>query len=460
MELHRATCHTHISNSNRHRTEEPRSPAAAMATAGTHRQREDGEGERGERDNAAVGGIGDTGGNRAVEVDSGISGEYSMVLDSRRQQQRQQQQQLPSPSSTTTTATAAAGPPTPTGAPPAATTPDDNHWACPRCTLHNPLTSNSCDVCLYHRPNESGWVDVSNNIRNRGVSNNEGINVPGQRSNVTITEVDPRAVGRALDVAGWSIFGGLVGGPIGALVAGGTSAVVNGIQHRWQQRRGDDTAAAPASDGNSNDRVGGHRHRRRPWFTVTTSSTTTTPWGGTSMSVTSNASGRRQTVTIRDRDMGGNGAASQIALDRMSPADRRILQMIMANAVRRGSVAAPANAPGTARHMTVDELFSQFGFPNGGEDDDDATGRRRNMGAPPELVNRCTELRTLETQKSLEGLTENQKTCNICLEEFTEGDEMRMMNYCSHAFHRECIDRWLGQVAACPICKHDLNSEG
>ncbi|NWU71385.1 RNF43 ligase, partial [Pterocles burchelli] len=41
--------------------------------------------------------------------------------------------------------------------------------------------------------------------------------------------------------------------------------------------------------------------------------------------------------------------------------------------------------------------------------------------------------------------------CAICLEEFSEGQELRIIS-CSHEFHRECVDPWLQQHHTCPLC--------
>ncbi|KAG0217751.1 hypothetical protein B0O80DRAFT_435808 [Mortierella sp. GBAus27b] len=46
-------------------------------------------------------------------------------------------------------------------------------------------------------------------------------------------------------------------------------------------------------------------------------------------------------------------------------------------------------------------------------------------------------------------------TCAICIEEFVEGDEVRILP-CHHDFHSECIDPWLTRKSAtCPLCKYE-----
>jgi hypothetical protein len=44
--------------------------------------------------------------------------------------------------------------------------------------------------------------------------------------------------------------------------------------------------------------------------------------------------------------------------------------------------------------------------------------------------------------------------CAVCLEDFAEGNTMRLLN-CKHRFHKHCIDQWLHRVATCPICQRD-----
>lgn len=75
-------------------------------------------------------------------------------------------------------------------------------------------------------------------------------------------------------------------------------------------------------------------------------------------------------------------------------------------------------------------------------------------------------------QYSKESLKENQEfkeqpehdqkdqiqddVCSICLEEFTEGEDIRRINSCEHVFHPHCIERWLSNHINCPYCRNDI----
>lgn len=43
--------------------------------------------------------------------------------------------------------------------------------------------------------------------------------------------------------------------------------------------------------------------------------------------------------------------------------------------------------------------------------------------------------------------------CPICLAEFVEGDEIRVLPTCGHGFHVDCVDMWLGSHSSCPSCR-------
>lgn len=49
----------------------------------------------------------------------------------------------------------------------------------------------------------------------------------------------------------------------------------------------------------------------------------------------------------------------------------------------------------------------------------------------------------------------NSMTCPICQEEMVEGRRV----ICGHAFHMECIKRWVEQQQVCPICRQSLFKE-
>lgn len=43
--------------------------------------------------------------------------------------------------------------------------------------------------------------------------------------------------------------------------------------------------------------------------------------------------------------------------------------------------------------------------------------------------------------------------CAVCLADYLEEDTLRILPFCGHSFHATCIDIWLYQHTACPICR-------
>ncbi|KAK1420014.1 hypothetical protein QVD17_29516 [Tagetes erecta] len=50
--------------------------------------------------------------------------------------------------------------------------------------------------------------------------------------------------------------------------------------------------------------------------------------------------------------------------------------------------------------------------------------------------------------------------CAVCLCEFTEHENLRLLPVCSHAFHTHCIDTWLLSNSTCPLCRGTLFTPG
>lgn len=46
--------------------------------------------------------------------------------------------------------------------------------------------------------------------------------------------------------------------------------------------------------------------------------------------------------------------------------------------------------------------------------------------------------------------------CAVCLTEFEDGEILRMLPKCNHAFHPDCIGGWLVSHSTCPVCRADL----
>lgn len=48
------------------------------------------------------------------------------------------------------------------------------------------------------------------------------------------------------------------------------------------------------------------------------------------------------------------------------------------------------------------------------------------------------------------------RDCPVCLAEFRQGETLRRLDACGHAFHQECIDAWLARNVSCPVCRTTL----
>lgn len=57
---------------------------------------------------------------------------------------------------------------------------------------------------------------------------------------------------------------------------------------------------------------------------------------------------------------------------------------------------------------------------------------------------------------SLRGSKEGLE-CAVCLSRFEDSDILRLLPNCNHAFHMNCIDRWLDGHSSCPLCRHKLD---
>lgn len=51
----------------------------------------------------------------------------------------------------------------------------------------------------------------------------------------------------------------------------------------------------------------------------------------------------------------------------------------------------------------------------------------------------------------------SKSTCVICMNDFEEGDEMRVLP-CKHQFHKGCVDNWLKVKRQCPLCRGDIGT--
>ena len=135
------------------------------------------------------------------------------------------------------------------------------------------------------------------------------------------------------------------------------------------------------------------------------------------------------------------------------------------NASRHLDVESILNLPTTTYRADSNSISSKESLDGqivvGGNDDDDDDEVQNEAGWSWTIVPPAED----KTDTAQSGRTGPQKkdqshACVICLEEFQEGDRLRVLP-CDHSFHVGCIDRWLSGSSSfeecytngCPTCK-------
>ncbi|KAJ1254434.1 hypothetical protein BS78_K062900 [Paspalum vaginatum] len=74
----------------------------------------------------------------------------------------------------------------------------------------------------------------------------------------------------------------------------------------------------------------------------------------------------------------------------------------------------------------------------------------------------CKRARLSASDDAVRGLPEARAggagECAVCLQDFGAEDTLRAMP-CAHAFHQDCILRWLRVNHVCPLCRHALPTQ-
>lgn len=71
---------------------------------------------------------------------------------------------------------------------------------------------------------------------------------------------------------------------------------------------------------------------------------------------------------------------------------------------------------------------------------------------------RSADIAALPTRKVKENDNMGEQTkCAICLEAFTDGDELKTLP-CLHIYHQKCIEQWLPLDNSCPVCKTPIGN--
>ncbi|KAJ1258617.1 hypothetical protein BS78_10G089900 [Paspalum vaginatum] len=85
--------------------------------------------------------------------------------------------------------------------------------------------------------------------------------------------------------------------------------------------------------------------------------------------------------------------------------------------------------------------------------------RSQRRGLDPAVVASFPTMRYAEAKELRVGGKDAALECAVCLSEFEDDEELRLLPACSHAFHPDCIGEWLAGHVTCPVCRCNLDPE-
>ncbi|KAL5199235.1 hypothetical protein ABZP36_020438 [Zizania latifolia] len=87
--------------------------------------------------------------------------------------------------------------------------------------------------------------------------------------------------------------------------------------------------------------------------------------------------------------------------------------------------------------------------------------RNRQRGIDPAVVASFPTMKYAEARELRDGGGSKDVAleCAVCLSEFDDDEELRLLPKCSHAFHPDCIGEWLAGHVTCPVCRCNLDPD-
>eukprot|EP00815_Leptocylindrus_aporus_P011530 CAMPEP_0116061890 /NCGR_PEP_ID=MMETSP0322-20121206/7369_1 /TAXON_ID=163516 /ORGANISM="Leptocylindrus danicus var. apora, Strain B651" /LENGTH=337 /DNA_ID=CAMNT_0003546965 /DNA_START=300 /DNA_END=1310 /DNA_ORIENTATION=+ len=274
-------------------------------------------------------------------------------------------------------------------------------WACPRCTLLNPLITPRCEACQERRP-DSVQVPGSDVTRRPDPTVRERL-IPGDSVNAPLNVDDfpsPSTTMFPRTISGGAFIGGLIGG---------TTAYVRG-----------ESVSSGALNGLITGGVSGAiaAELAREAVGIANASSRSTRRDAQEPAHTPVRYARLPSAGLIRTRIRPDGSHSFHIRGEDAELSTMMLRAIMTpNALGVNG--------GNVDNMSYEQILETFG--DGSE----------NRGAEEGTI------RALPTStiSDVNNLPEDQRQCSVCLDEFCSNQRVRRLP-CLHFFHEGCIDRW------------------
>ncbi|XP_031247518.1 RING-H2 finger protein ATL16-like [Pistacia vera] len=103
---------------------------------------------------------------------------------------------------------------------------------------------------------------------------------------------------------------------------------------------------------------------------------------------------------------------------------------------------------GNSRNPDQRQLLNEANF-------DDPSLQFNSHGLESSIIHSLpiTQFKKNINKEEEEELQPRNSECGVCLGEFEEGEWLKHLPNCSHAFHIPCIDTWFHSHSNCPLCR-------
>ncbi|KAJ6812602.1 uncharacterized protein M6B38_148480 [Iris pallida] len=104
------------------------------------------------------------------------------------------------------------------------------------------------------------------------------------------------------------------------------------------------------------------------------------------------------------------------------------------------------------RHDRVRRRLNRLIFSASAEDRQNAHPKSAPCGLDKEVLNSLS-IEIFSDDDADADADVEEAECAVCLNEFDEGEKMRVLPRCGHRFHVDCIDMWFFSHSTCPLCR-------